>query len=111
MRGCGKGKQCGRNVLMRIDEMTDWATYCAAGNAEELRILAHPYDTAESGPLAERLPGRTIRIAVGPEGGFADDEIESATRNGWRAVSLGPRILRLETAAIVLATHVIGSNV
>jgi 16S rRNA (uracil1498-N3)-methyltransferase len=42
-------------------------------------------------------------LAVGPEGGFTDDELSMAHQHGWRTVSLGPRILRVETAAIALA--------
>jgi 16S rRNA (uracil1498-N3)-methyltransferase len=91
-------KQCGRNVLMKIDEMADWATYCSLGNPEELRVLAHPYRAQAVGALTA-LP---TRIAVGPEGGFTDEEIDLAIQNGWQTVTLGPRILRVETAAIAL---------
>jgi len=42
----------------------------------------------------------TLEIAIGPEGGWAPEEEALFDANGWRAVSLGPRILRAETAAI-----------
>jgi 16S rRNA (uracil1498-N3)-methyltransferase len=42
----------------------------------------------------------TLDIAIGPEGGWAPEEEALFDANGWRAVSLGPRILRAETAAI-----------
>jgi len=42
----------------------------------------------------------TLEIAIGPEGGWAPDEEALFDANGWRAVSLGPRILRAETAAL-----------
>jgi 16S rRNA (uracil1498-N3)-methyltransferase len=48
-----------------------------------------------------------MRLAVGPEGGFTPDDLECALANGWRTASLGPRILRVETAAIMLAANVI----
>ncbi|HUX43321.1 MAG TPA: 16S rRNA (uracil(1498)-N(3))-methyltransferase [Terracidiphilus sp.] len=41
-----------------------------------------------------------LEIAIGPEGGWAPDEEALFDANGWRSVSLGPRILRAETAAI-----------
>jgi 16S rRNA (uracil1498-N3)-methyltransferase len=41
-----------------------------------------------------------LEIAIGPEGGWAPDEEALFDANGWRAASLGPRILRAETAAI-----------
>jgi len=94
-------KQCGRNVLMGVGDMADWATYCQQGNANEVRMLAHPYQ-AESFSKVIR-DASMIRIAVGPEGGFTEDELAIALANGWRSISLGPRILRVETAAIVLA--------
>ena len=56
----------------------------------------------------EAKQSRIIRIAVGPEGGFSDEELALALAHGWRKVNLGPRILRVETAAIVLAAHAIG---
>jgi 16S rRNA (uracil1498-N3)-methyltransferase len=49
-----------------------------------------------------------LEIAIGPEGGWAPEEAALFDVNGWRAVSLGPRILRAETAAIA-ALAVIGS--
>ncbi|MBD0379085.1 16S rRNA (uracil(1498)-N(3))-methyltransferase [Paenibacillus sedimenti] len=45
--------------------------------------------------------GKRVLIAVGPEGGFTEQEIEQAEAAGFRSVSLGARILRTETAALV----------
>ena len=100
-------KQCGRNVLMRIDEMIDWEAYCERGNLEETRLLAHPYQAVELPTIAKRT--QATRIAVGPEGGFADEEVALAIQHGWQAVSLGPRILRVETAAVFFAAYVVQS--
>ena len=47
------------------------------------------------------FPG--IVFAVGPEGGFTDEEVASALAAGWKTIDLGPRILRVETAALALA--------
>lgn len=49
-------------------------------------------------PLAALLPATAL--LVGPEGGWTDDERRACARQGWKAASLGPRILRAETAAI-----------
>ena len=51
-----------------------------------------------------------LEIAIGPEGGWAPEEAARFDANGWRAVSLGPRILRAETAAIT-ALAVVGSMI
>jgi 16S rRNA U1498 N3-methylase RsmE len=40
-----------------------------------------------------------VMVAIGPEGGFDSDEVQLAIANGWRLVTLGKRILRVETAA------------
>jgi 16S rRNA (uracil1498-N3)-methyltransferase len=45
-----------------------------------------------------------IAVLIGPEGGFTQQEVRQAAAGGWKAVSLGSRILRMETAAIVAAT-------
>lgn len=50
------------------------------------------------GAAQEDMP--EFEIAIGPEGGWAPEEEALFDANGWRAVSLGPRILRAETAAI-----------
>jgi 16S rRNA (uracil1498-N3)-methyltransferase len=95
-------KQCGRNVLMEVGEMIEWSAYCQQGRAGELRLLAHPYHAVDLASIGKNT--LSVRIAVGPEGGFTDDEVNLALEHGWQTVSLGPRILRVETAAIALAT-------
>jgi 16S rRNA (uracil1498-N3)-methyltransferase len=97
-------KQCGRNVLMGIETAVDWESYCGRGESGELRIVAHPSSGADKTPHAKSACGR-IRCAVGPEGGFTDEEIVLAVAHGWHVMDMGPRILRVETAALVLATY------
>lgn len=95
-------KQCGRNTLM---EITSPATLegLAATHPHAQRLIAHP----DGSPLAEAcLPGQApIVVAIGPEGGFTDAEIAAADQHGYRRVSLGALILRIETAAIMLAAR------
>jgi len=56
--------------------------------------------------LAAHAAGQPVNVLIGPEGGVAPDEVEIARRNGWQVVSLGPRILRAETAALASITVV-----
>jgi 16S rRNA (uracil1498-N3)-methyltransferase len=93
-------KQCGRNRLMQIGELTEWSAYCQREDLPELRILAHPGGRVEGWPA-----GRDIALAVGPEGGWTETEVELAQHAGWQLVGLGPRILRIETAALALAAR------
>jgi 16S rRNA (uracil1498-N3)-methyltransferase len=55
-------------------------------------------EAAAAGKLGQ---GKRVLIAVGPEGGFTEQEIKQAEEAGFRSVSLGARILRTETAAMV----------
>jgi 16S rRNA (uracil1498-N3)-methyltransferase len=50
------------------------------------------------------LPGRNVRVLIGPEGDFSSEEVEMAVKAGYRPVSLGPSRLRTETAALA-AVH------
>jgi 16S rRNA (uracil1498-N3)-methyltransferase len=50
----------------------------------------------------------SVYAAIGPEGGFTEDEVRLALDAGWRPIDLGPRILRVETAALVVAAVIGG---
>ena len=53
--------------------------------------------------FAERPDARDIGIVIGPEGGMSEAEVEALGQAGALAVTLGPRILRTETASVVSA--------
>jgi 16S rRNA (uracil1498-N3)-methyltransferase len=50
--------------------------------------------------LVSRQPDEEVLLAIGPEGGWTEDELELFQKSGWISASLGPTILRAETAAI-----------
>lgn len=94
-------KQCRRNRLLDVATATDLAGLLPQ-TEDALRLIAHPGGEALT---IERLAGESpLTVAIGPEGGFSDREIEQAAAAGWRIVSLGPRILRVETAAALVAS-------
>jgi 16S rRNA (uracil1498-N3)-methyltransferase len=116
-------KQCGRTRLMEITAVLPFESALLTGEPEAgrlscavrgallscaergARLIASP---APSGPgLAEFAaglqPGQSVTAFIGPEGGFTPEELDSAARAGCAAVSMGPRILRVETAAVGLA--------
>ncbi|MDR0477433.1 MAG: 16S rRNA (uracil(1498)-N(3))-methyltransferase [Desulfobulbaceae bacterium] len=68
-------------------------------------ILAHP-GGSDSSLAALLQPGSRYLLFVGPEGGWFDAEIAALTGQGCRLVSLGDRILRVDTAAIALHARV-----
>ncbi len=107
-------KQCGRNRLLQIGEPVSWSDFARFGDdVRSCRLLAHPRSACPDGEadghagpwLPENLPDRVI-LAVGPEGGFTGDEVALAMAADWRMIDLGPRILRIETAALVLVAMV-----
>jgi 16S rRNA (uracil1498-N3)-methyltransferase len=93
-------KQCGRNILMAIRELTSWTDFAQQPDLPPRKLLAHPGGAALPAPA----PVDTV-LAVGPEGGFTAEEAQYAHTAGWQVVSLGPRTLRVETAAIALTAH------
>ncbi len=100
-------KQCGRNRLMQISEPIDWPDFVEATRGEPQRLLAHPATAPASGkhhpPCGFPQPADRMLAAVGPEGGLAPEEVAVAEAAGWRLVDLGTRMLRTETAALVMA--------
>jgi 16S rRNA (uracil1498-N3)-methyltransferase len=94
-------KQCGRNVLLEVRPLTDWRALVGAADVFGLTLLAHPGGT---GALYEVGDAGGATVAIGPEGGFTAEEVVLGQEAGWRLIDLGPRILRVETAAVVVAT-------
>jgi 16S rRNA (uracil1498-N3)-methyltransferase len=97
-------KQSRRGDLPEIAEPSRLAEILAGSEGPTpIRILLS--ETEEDQPLLrifQPTPEATagIMLAVGPEGGWTAAEIATFTRSGWRSASLGPRILRVETAVI-----------
>jgi 16S rRNA (uracil1498-N3)-methyltransferase len=90
-------EQCGRTRVPEIVEPVHLRRFL-----EELDPARHLYFADENGgePLASSFREGPAAILVGPEGGFTDEERALVRGSGASAVSLGPRILRAETAAL-----------
>jgi 16S rRNA (uracil1498-N3)-methyltransferase len=101
-------KQCGRNQLMVLEPLSRWEHLVGTGPGA-IKLLADP-----TGIPPRRwpgiTPGRLVVLAVGPEGGFTDQERQNAEKMGWLAISLSVNTLRIETAGLAgcaaLLTHV-----
>lgn len=93
-------KQSGRNRLLEITQPQSLHNLLTTSSAS-LRILACPDGTPMQSILLK--PIDNILIAIGPEGGFTDDEIRTANASGFAQMSLCQNILRIETAAIAAA--------
>jgi 16S rRNA (uracil1498-N3)-methyltransferase len=99
-------KQCGRNRLMRVAKPQACGEWVLAECVGEglLRLVAHP--AGESIGEFDLSGSTRVHLSIGPEGGFTDAEVAAADDAGWRSVALGPRILRVETAAVALSAVV-----
>jgi 16S rRNA (uracil1498-N3)-methyltransferase len=102
-------EQSGRNRLPSVDTplpllsyLGGLAAHAAAG--EVLRLVLEPERAqrtqARSIDIASAESASRAEIAIGPEGGFAPEELEAFDLSGFSRVRLGPRVLRTETAAI-----------
>lgn len=95
-------KQCRRNQLMEV--VATQTVEQLVNEAQEQLLFAHP---SADQAFAQLQFEDDVSIAVGPEGGFTDDEFELARAADCQTVSLGERILRIETAAIAMAAGVV----
>lgn len=99
-------QQSRRSDVPLIHDPVPLATRVRAASAATRIVLAEQERTTtlrlalEEAMAAAGQEMPTLEIAIGPEGGWAPDEEALFDANGWRAASLGPRILRAETAAI-----------
>jgi 16S rRNA (uracil1498-N3)-methyltransferase len=97
-------RQCGRADVPLVDEPTGLEEALAAPElpARRFALWEGARGRSLAAALADAAPGPSATgLLVGPEGGFAAEEVATAERAGFSAVGLGPRILRVETAAVV----------
>ncbi len=96
--------QCGRDRIPEIAEPRAFEKLIESFSSYDAVLF--PWELAEQESLRDTLPKlvngvQRILVVIGPEGGFSHAEAEAAQRAGARTISLGPRILRTETAALV----------
>ena len=96
-------KSCQRPLLPEIGEVEDFAALLAG--PEEAKLIF--WEEERGGGLQDFLTGPRpagVRVLIGPEGGFAAAEAAQAREAGFRVASLGPRRLKVETAALAALT-------
>ena len=98
-------EQCGRAVVPHVKEpeqLADWIKSKAGLDALKIVLLPGASQNLKTLPS----PQSSIIVLIGPEGGLSDEEGEMAIQAGFIGVSLGPRILRAETATVVFLSAV-----
>lgn len=95
-------EQSGRNQLPKINAMLTLDEYLKASPLEDqLPLIKFVLDPEASKSWRDYSVNKeSITLLVGPEGGFSKEEMENIFAAGFNSLSLGPRILRTETAAI-----------
>lgn len=101
-------KQCGRPEIPEIRDIADFSEIIKKTDADGLKLIAALQDKTESIKKAlVGFKGGRIYIAIGPEGDFTPGEVGEASKWGFKPVSLGPRVLKSDTAGL-FAISVIG---
>jgi 16S rRNA (uracil1498-N3)-methyltransferase len=91
-------EQCGRNRIPEVRDVTTLESWLASRDPAVAGLVMAP--TADVSIAALSRPRNALDLLVGPEGGFAPNEIALAQTGGMTAIRIGPRVLRAETAAL-----------
>lgn len=89
-------EQSGRNKIPTIHPAMNYHDWARSVDAETKLVL----HTRDQKPLSEIIAPASVALMVGPEGGITDEEVELCIHQGFTGLTLGPRILRTETAAL-----------
>jgi len=98
-------KQCNRGIVPRVEFPMGFEEALELCKAADLGIIPYEKEHDTRVSLKECIRGEKaakIAVMIGPEGGFSEDEIKKAIDSGLKPVTLGPRILRTETAGIAV---------
>lgn len=93
-------EQCGRNRLTQLAPLQEFASW-SRQPAQATRLLLTPRASVSLADWARQQVPQALTLMVGPEGGFSDAEERAALAAGAIGVSMGPRILRTETAGLM----------
>jgi len=110
-------KQCLKSQLPQLHELQDFKTFIlSVKQFTGQKFIGHIPELSESefppqNPQGKSLysvckKGEKLLIAIGPEGGFSEEEVTMAVQNGFTTISLGNSRLRVETAGVVACTTV-----
>ena len=92
-------EQCGRNRLAHLGNLIEVQKWLSQQDMHK-RILLSPRAESSLADWARHHPPQAVTLMIGPEGGFSEAEEQLAIRQGAIALSMGPRILRTETAGL-----------
>ena len=97
-------KQCGRSLIPKIsNNIIKLETFCQQASDSDLKLIFWEMENKKSlkDINPETVPS-SATLLIGPEGGFTQEEVETARSYGFHSLGLGPRIFRAETAPLVV---------
>lgn len=100
-------EQCGRTSVPEITEGIALDQLLKSWPKERKLLFCDETGGVPLASIAWKLPKRPLAVLIGPEGGFSDDE-RTALQQKAQAVSLGPRVLRADTAAVAALAMISG---
>jgi 16S rRNA (uracil1498-N3)-methyltransferase len=92
-------EQCGRNRVPAVRPLATLGAYLSAAQPVRKLVLA-PAGGKPLGEIAMPGAGEEVHLLIGPEGGWTDEELALCLKAGAEPLSLGPRVLRTETAGL-----------
>lgn len=103
-------EQCGRNIIPIINPIIHFSDVFSDNRHQlhtldqSIRWILHPAVSLSGSPSKNSPPHQSVithaELLIGPEGGFSAEEVSQAQLNNYQPITLGPRILRTETAAV-----------
>lgn len=98
-------KQSKRGIIPQVEPVQSFKEALKSAGDMEVKLI--PYELAEGMEETRRIisgldPGQKVAVFIGPEGGFAEEEIEAAMHVEVKPITLGKRILRTETAGMTV---------
>lgn len=108
-------KQCERSVIPHIEDIAEFFEILNISRNYDLKILFYERSSIPLKNINNKYNNpKKILIMLGPEGGFTEDEVNMCEKYGFEQISLGPRILRAQTACVCasfLCQHLFGDIV
>lgn len=96
---CAAAEQSGRNRLAQLSPLADFKHWIARSDPHR-RILLSPRGEQSLSDWVRQHPAQALSLLIGPEGGFSEAEEKLACDHGALMLSMGPRVLRTETAGL-----------
>jgi len=102
------GKQCGRSHVPVVADLATFENAIKSSSPDSLRLIPYELETERSlKSVLEEIKPSSVVLCIGPEGGFSKEEVLLAESHGFVPVTLGRRILRTETAGLVVAACIL----